>query len=429
MSTTGLSATVAVFRSRRATDDSVLTDALAGDPVAFSEFYRRYHTRIQGYCLARLRDAAAADDATQEVFLRVLRAEDSGVRSPKAWLFTIAGNVIADTYRRTASRPAETASGDVLTHDISTGRDSAAEVIDRETARNVFTAIRRLVPKQRTALILRELHGQSSADIAEALDTTVGNTDVLISRARDAFGDAYADVSELSRPCREAVAAIYREGGSGISPAEKVALGAHLDTCPRCTAEFRRAHSKRYLPSLVPFLVPDAVQADFLARASVWLQRLPESVLVRVADLTPGLSMPMKLGTAAVLTAVAATSLTGVVRSATPQSTPPPLTATLAPARPTPRITSDRSEVEGTHATQDSWHSTPDTHVLRDTHAEKLPDWTHTSTMLPDGTHTSGTHVGDTRTSTSGTGATTDSHTMTPDGGTHVPGTPGEIHR
>lgn len=64
---------------------------------------------------------------------------------------------------------------------------------------------------------------QSSADIAEALDTTVGNTDVLISRARDAFGDAYADVSELSRPCREAVAAIYREGGSGITPGEKAA--------------------------------------------------------------------------------------------------------------------------------------------------------------------------------------------------------------
>ncbi len=419
MQTTGLSATVAVFRNRRATDESVLADALRGDPIAFSEFYRRYHTRIQGYCLARLRDATAADDATQEVFLRVLRAEDSGVRNPKSWLFAIAGNVIADTYRRTASRPDVTHMADEHSLDISTGRDSAAEVIDRETARNVFTALRRLVPRQRTALILRELHGQSSADIAEALDTTVGNTDVLVSRARDAFGDAYAEVSELPRLCRESVAAIYREGGTGISTAEKAALDAHLGVCPRCTAEYRRAHSKRYLPSLVPFLVPDAVQADILARASVWLQRLPESALVRFAEVSPGLSAPMKLGAAAVLTAIAMTPVVGFVASSTPQTTPPVLTATLPAAQPSPRITHDREATQDFSGTQDPSHVAADTHVLHATHAEKLPDETHA-----DGSHTSATHASDTHTT-----VTTDPHTTTPDTGTHDSGVTEEIHR
>lgn len=421
MQTTGLSATVATFRNRRATDESVLADALTGDPIAFSEFYRRYHTRIQGYCLARLRDATAADDATQEVFLRVLRAEDSDVRNPKSWLFAIAGNVIADTYRRTASRPDVIPAADELSLNISTGRDSAAEVIDRETARNVFTALRRLVPRQRTALILRELHGQSSADIAEALDTTVGNTDVLVSRARDAFGDAYAEVSELPRTCRESVAAIYREGGSGITPAEKVALSAHLDTCPRCTAEYRRAHSKRYLPSLVPFLVPDAVQADFLARASVWLQRLPESALVRFADLSPGLSAPMKLGAAAVLTAIAMTPVVGFVSSTTPHSTPPVLSATLPAAQPTPRITSGHEATEGSDGTQDPSHVAEDTHVLHATHAEKLPDETHAS-----GTHATDTH---TPATTDSHTTVTDSHTTVPDTTVHDPGVTEEIHQ
>ncbi|MHB1340360.1 MAG: RNA polymerase sigma factor [Coriobacteriia bacterium] len=386
MSTGGISTTLATLRTRRVSDEACLASSLAGDPIAFSEFYRRYHTRIRGYLLARLMDSHAAEDATQEVFLRVLKTAESDVRDARAWLFTVASNVAADGARRRSARPTEVAFSTESPADIPTGRDSASEILDRETARSVFTALRRLAPRQRTALILRELHGQSSADIAESLGTSTGNADVLVSRARDAFGVAYAEVSDLPNACREAVGAIYREMGTGISDTEATSLGVHTDACPRCAAEYQRAHSKRYLPALLPFLVPGAAGNDLLARASVWLRAMPEAVFVHIGSLNPTLwSTPAKLGAASIALALTLTPAVGAVRaSAASPTLVQPKTPLSAAAAPTVKVPDD-----GTASAVEESLTGPATSITSrcadDTRAVKLPD------ACADGTRDGGT--------------------------------------
>ena len=322
------------FALRRRSDERVLSSALEGDPVAFAEIYQRYHLRVRGYCLARTMDAHVADDVTQEVFLRLLRSGPAEVTNAKAWLFTVARNAVLDAARRDRRDLEDTFAPDEYPAHVAPTRDSADEVLDRDVARNVFAALRRLPPRQRTALILRELHGQSSVDIAEAMQTSAGNVDVLVSRARDSFGAAYADVSALPAACRTAVMAIYRRRGSGLTMDEQTSLTAHLKGCTRCREEQRRANSKRYMPSLLPFLIPaNADTPSLLARAAEWLRVLPHpllpSAMSAIESAAPGAKTAL-----VVLFAAAAFLPTSEV--SLPGSTARPVTERGLSSRPSP---------------------------------------------------------------------------------------------
>src|SRR5918994_892011 len=74
------------------------------DPRAFALLYGRYLDPVHQYCYRRLGTREGAEDATSQVFERVLKALPAyrgGIF--RAWLFTIAHNVVTDSYR--AARP------------------------------------------------------------------------------------------------------------------------------------------------------------------------------------------------------------------------------------------------------------------------------------------------------------------------------------
>jgi RNA polymerase sigma-70 factor (ECF subfamily) len=82
-------------------DADLLALAQGGDAAAFAALYRRYAPRIYDYAARRLGDLAAAEDATQIVFMRMATSL-AGCRDPNAfagWLFAIARNVVADVGR------------------------------------------------------------------------------------------------------------------------------------------------------------------------------------------------------------------------------------------------------------------------------------------------------------------------------------------
>jgi len=271
------SLTLTRWGMRRHSDGDVFALALGGNPVAFSEVYRRYQKPIYGYCLARLMEPEAAADATQEVFMRFLDSPRDGIENPRAWLYTVARNVTIDAIRKRARTPLPT-EGEAIEAAVGPSTtDAADEFLGQEDARNVFVALRRLRPRYRTALILRELHHQSSSDMADALDTTPGAVDTLVSRARDAFGRTYGEVAELPTECRDAVAAIYKRTGTGLDDAEESRLQTHLVACTSCKAEEKRAGRLDRLSALLPFLIPAKKAGhNLFERATAALQTSPD---------------------------------------------------------------------------------------------------------------------------------------------------------
>jgi RNA polymerase sigma-70 factor (ECF subfamily) len=279
--------TLSAWAARRRPDEDIFDRTLRGDPVAFSEVYRRYQKRIYGYCLARSLDRDAASDATQEVFMRLLRAEPGSIENPTAWLFTVARNVVIDAARKHGRTPEDaTAVENDLAWDRLKAADTADEVLARSDARDVFLALRTMNPRYRTALVMREIHGESAKDMAEALETTPGAVDTLVSRARDAFGVAYAAVGDLPAACRSSIELMYRKHGTGITPEEDAALQEHLAGCERCRAEAKKADDPKHLGALLPYLVPAGLLGHgLLHKAALTVRSVPE-VAVQHASAT-----------------------------------------------------------------------------------------------------------------------------------------------
>ena len=169
-------------------DTEVQFEALAGgQPAAFEQFYQDHHARIYNLAARIVGDPDDAADITQEVFLRAYThpLQAGGDLRPEPWLYRIAVNASYDHLRRRAARP-------------STSLDAVAEVpdtsdgfVDGEIAHCVEACLASLTPRYRTALVLKDLHGLSHAEIAEVMDIHQGAARVLLHRARAAFRRAF----------------------------------------------------------------------------------------------------------------------------------------------------------------------------------------------------------------------------------------------
>ena len=146
--------------------------------TSFERLYRLHRRDVYGAVLRDLRDPAEAEDVTQIAFLNAFRAMRKGERpeKPRAWLVTIARNVIRRRYRELVRRPQEVG----LDPEVAA---TLAEV-DGPTAGEINSAIRRLPPNQRTVILLREIQGRSYAEIAEEMGLSVAAVETLIFRAR-----------------------------------------------------------------------------------------------------------------------------------------------------------------------------------------------------------------------------------------------------
>ena len=159
------------------------------------------------YTLARylLRDAADAEDAVQECYLRALKHFDS-YRGPamKPWLFAILRNVCRAEYARRASSPSsaiedapESAEQPPLWHEEQ--ETPEAQMLRERDA----TAIRRLIDTLaepfRETFVLREINNLSYREIAEAVGTPVGTVMSRLARARAMLRSAWLAEQEQPR--------------------------------------------------------------------------------------------------------------------------------------------------------------------------------------------------------------------------------------
>lgn len=186
-------------------DDVRLMLALrAGDGSAFDALFARWSGPLLGYLARILRDAGAAEDLLQEVFLRVYRARARYQPDARfsTWLFTIATRLAWNELRRPRHRrPHESVEGDDERAPIRlVAEQSAADaVVDaRRTARRVEEGFARLPERQRAALWLAAVEGLSYAEVAIALETTDKSVKALVHRARSALAAHVATQEEIA---------------------------------------------------------------------------------------------------------------------------------------------------------------------------------------------------------------------------------------
>lgn len=120
----------------RGWDDGQTESFLAGDENALAAAYREFAPLVHTLALRSLSDQAAADDVTQEVFIRVWRSRaafNPAVARLPAWIVGIARNVILDSQSAASreARKAQAAAGAGMARDEETGGEAAEVLADR----------------------------------------------------------------------------------------------------------------------------------------------------------------------------------------------------------------------------------------------------------------------------------------------------------
>ncbi|WP_405527648.1 sigma-70 family RNA polymerase sigma factor [Streptomyces avidinii] len=176
-------------RPARRTPDSdaqvtrLALDARDGDPVKTDRFVRALHRDVWRYVAYLSADTQAADDLTQDVFLRALASlhRFEGRSSARTWLLSIARRTVVDSLRHAAARPRlsdrcdwQTAAEQTQPYDVPGFEDGIA-----------LAELLALIPSERReALILTQLLGLSYAEAATAVDCPIGTVRSRVARAR-----------------------------------------------------------------------------------------------------------------------------------------------------------------------------------------------------------------------------------------------------
>ena len=190
------------------TNEALMDRARTGDGAAFAELVEPYHRELHVHCYRMLGSLDDADDAIQETLLAAWRglATYRARSSLRTWLHRVAINTCLNLLR-TASRrpqlaeplpataPAPTGSTEVTwlqpypdalldgLPDDDAGPDARAE--RNESVSLAFvTALQLLSPRARAVLILRDVLGFSTREVAETLDSTAEAVAMMLSRAR-----------------------------------------------------------------------------------------------------------------------------------------------------------------------------------------------------------------------------------------------------
>lgn len=89
-------------RTMERSDTELIRAAAAGDTGAYAAFVRRHAGALMRYCLTRLASQQAAEDATQESFLRLFQQlrDGSTPSEPLSWLFGLARNCCNELARQ-----------------------------------------------------------------------------------------------------------------------------------------------------------------------------------------------------------------------------------------------------------------------------------------------------------------------------------------
>lgn len=158
-------------------DDRELWEKIVkGDAVSFDSFYRENAPRLQAFLRQIVGNPQAAEDVAQETFIQIWN-RPNGFKPERgtlrAYLYGIGRRRAAEWWRKQSSREQ--------------GSESAVSIPHSETASVAGDAFGRLPEDQRTLLWLREVEGQSYAELAAILEIPVGTVRSRLFAAREAL--------------------------------------------------------------------------------------------------------------------------------------------------------------------------------------------------------------------------------------------------
>lgn len=186
-------------------DADLVRKAQSGDARAFDQLVTRYRAKVYGMCYHLVQNDQDAWDLSQEAFIKAWRALGSfkGDSSFYTWIYRISHNCAYDWLRKKKIQ-GDGEFNDETNKPIAAGAEAVPksdrrpdEVLKgRELGARIQDAIAQLSPDHRTAILLREVEGQSYEDIAQVMECSLGTVMSRLFYARKKLQELLKDAYE-----------------------------------------------------------------------------------------------------------------------------------------------------------------------------------------------------------------------------------------
>lgn len=172
-------------------DQELMRLVQAGDVSPAAEIYDRYSRRIYNFAYRFLRNSEAAEDATQEVFVKMLKHANQfhGDAKLSTWLFSITANWCRDYLRKADNRAKE---AEEVLYSLPAPSEHAPDrnLERRQDEQLIQKALSALTPEQREAILLSRYQGLSYAEIAQISGCSEGAVKTRVFRAMETLKKA-----------------------------------------------------------------------------------------------------------------------------------------------------------------------------------------------------------------------------------------------
>lgn len=186
-----------------ATDLELINRYQNGESEAYAQIVQRYWDRIFARSYQLLRNREDAEEITQDTFIRAQKGLENfrGEAAFSTWLYQIATNLSHNRYwywwrrRRDASVSLDYRWGEDQSISLeemlpADGETPGQAAVTKEFVQRVSEGMKKLSPKHREILTLRNINNLSYEDIAAELKISVGTVKSRIARARESLREA-----------------------------------------------------------------------------------------------------------------------------------------------------------------------------------------------------------------------------------------------
>jgi RNA polymerase sigma factor (sigma-70 family) len=219
-------------------------------PEGLAEEFESHRPHLRAVAYRLLGSDSEAEDAVQEGWIRLARADTADVASLKGWLTTVVARVCLDILRARRSRQEDPL--DVWLSDPVVMRADADAAANHLLAHSVglalFVVLERLEPAERLAFVLHDVFGVPFDEIAVVVDRSPVAARKLASRARQRLRSGSLDATPALREQRRVADAfldaarngdfegllalldpdiVLRADGGALASASRVVRGAH----------------------------------------------------------------------------------------------------------------------------------------------------------------------------------------------------------
>ena len=164
-------------------EKELISKIISGDKDAFGELYDFYAPKVFRFIRLKVKSQALAEDLTSESFLRIwehLQKQRQAEEGFRALLYTIARNLIVDSYRRKSSQEV---SLDDDFMEFLLQEPAKDEIASKEKAEEIHRALINIKEEYQNVLIWYYIEELSVGEIADIMNKSEGAIRVLIHRA------------------------------------------------------------------------------------------------------------------------------------------------------------------------------------------------------------------------------------------------------